>query len=411
LISDTAKWSSWFRDSSDVKSDIRALQADTSKYYQPNDTVSTLATIYDVSLKQNLLTNPVVRGDSTTYYYTPYQATSKLNVNFYNALSTNQSCYGVTETVTVGENVTFGQVLYLKPDGKYWLAKADNYATLPATRMALASISGDATGLTLKNGSVRFDSWSLSGAGGKTFVSAATGGAITTTAPATLTNQLQLIGEARSATTLNFNPSTDIAEVGAEPVTAPNALVSGYLIHGTGTSTVDSANITWSAGLLDVNGNLDISGKIINEIPHCYFHTVDTVGYTLSLDRWVWANVDVSAMTDKESYLINISSGDTIQYQDTRACHLMIDININGTTSNASDDLWLRIVNVTDGAIVDYDFRTSSGSGNYARWGVNSYDINCSPNDKYVIQMRNKTNNNDLTLYRVSILFRLYHYE
>lgn len=149
---------------------------------------------------------------------------------------------------------------------------------------------------------------------------------------------------------------------------------------------------------------------LIGEMPHCYFYKVDTNGYNLSLNQNVWANIAVSGMTDKESHTIN-RYGDTLKYEGIKPAHMVINININGTTTTANDDLWLRVNNVTAGIITDYDFRTSAGSNNYARWGINGYSTTCNPGEKYLIQMKNKTNGNDLTLYRVSILFNVLHYE
>lgn len=133
-------------------------------------------------------------------------------IDINNALSTNLSYSGLIETATVGENVVFGEVLYLKfSDGKWWKAKADAYATTPAQRMALASISASASGTLLIQGNVRNDSWSL--AANKVYLSAATAGAITTTAPSTTGNQIQALGVAKTSTKLYFNPSHDVGEI------------------------------------------------------------------------------------------------------------------------------------------------------------------------------------------------------
>lgn len=129
-----------------------------------------------------------------------------------NTLGTNLSYSGLIETGTVGENVVFGDVLYLKfSDGKWWKAKADAYATTPAQRMALASISANASGTLLIQGNVRYDSWSL--AANKVYLSAATAGAITTTIPSTTGNQIQVLGTVKTSTKLYFKPSHDVGEI------------------------------------------------------------------------------------------------------------------------------------------------------------------------------------------------------
>jgi uncharacterized cupin superfamily protein len=128
-----------------------------------------------------------------------------------NALSTDLSYSGMVESGTVGEAVAFGDVLYLKfSDGKWWKAKADAYATTPAQRMALASISANASGTLLIEGNVRNDTWAL--AANKVYLSAATAGAMTTTQPSTTGNQIQTLGTAKTSTTLHFKPSLDVGE-------------------------------------------------------------------------------------------------------------------------------------------------------------------------------------------------------
>ena len=126
-------------------------------------------------------------------------------------LSTNLSYSGLIESGTVGEAVAFGDVLYLKfSDGKWWKAKADTYATTPGARMAMAAIAANASGLLLIQGNVRYDSWAF--ATNKVYLSEATSGAATTTQPSTTGNQIQVLGIAKTATTMFFNPSNDVGE-------------------------------------------------------------------------------------------------------------------------------------------------------------------------------------------------------
>lgn len=128
-----------------------------------------------------------------------------------NSLATNLSYSGIVETGTVGEAVSFGDVLYMKfSDGKWWKAKADAYATTPAQRMAVASISANASGTMLIEGNARNDAWSL--ATNKVYLSAATAGAITTTQPSTTGNQIQSLGTGKTSTIIHFKPSLDVGE-------------------------------------------------------------------------------------------------------------------------------------------------------------------------------------------------------
>lgn len=133
------------------------------------------------------------------------------NIDITATLGSNQTYSGSIETGTVGENVAFGDVLYLKfSDGKWWKAKADAYTTTPAVRMALGTINANASGTLLIEGNVRYDTWNFTAA--KIYLSAATAGAITSTQPSTTGNQIQVIGIAKTATTLYFKPSLDVGE-------------------------------------------------------------------------------------------------------------------------------------------------------------------------------------------------------
>lgn len=133
------------------------------------------------------------------------------NVTIDNTLGSNLSYSGLIESGTVGENVVFGDVLYLKfSDGKWWKALATAYTTTPVARMAMASISANASGTLLIEGNVRNDSWAL--AANKVYLSAATSGAITTTQPATTGNQIQVLGVAKTSTRMYFKPSLDVGE-------------------------------------------------------------------------------------------------------------------------------------------------------------------------------------------------------
>lgn len=158
---------------------------------------------------------PVAIADGGTGANTAATALSNLGAlqaNLYSALSSNSTYAGMVETGTVGETVAFGDVLYLKfSDGKWWKAKADAYATTPGARMAMGPISANASGILLIEGNVRLDSWTF--ADGRVFLSAATGGLCTTTSPSSSGNQVQILGIAKTSTTMYFRPSYDVGTV------------------------------------------------------------------------------------------------------------------------------------------------------------------------------------------------------
>jgi hypothetical protein len=117
----------------------------------------------------------------------------------------------VTRTLTAGENLSFGNLVYRKSDGKFWKVDADAAATMPAVAMALESISADATGSMLMLGWAKNSSWTWT-VGGLLYAST-TAGAITQTAPSGTGDQVQVVGWAYSATLIFFNPDYTLVEI------------------------------------------------------------------------------------------------------------------------------------------------------------------------------------------------------
>ena len=117
----------------------------------------------------------------------------------------------IFDSATVGESVAFPNLLYLKSDGKWWLADADAAATMPGLRMALESKSADQTCSMLVAGRVRDDDWAWT-VGGLIFAST-TGGGFTQTAPSGTTDCSQVVGQAYHADKMIFQPSILFDEV------------------------------------------------------------------------------------------------------------------------------------------------------------------------------------------------------
>ena len=133
--------------------------------------------------------------------------------DFYNALADDHTWSGEKDTQPVGETVAFGQLLYFNWTDKEWkLAKADAAATMPGLRIALESKADGESCLMLVKGYIRDDS-AFEFAGAMIYVSEATAGAMTSTAPSTAGNQLQRVGQAKSADILFFNPDIDVGEI------------------------------------------------------------------------------------------------------------------------------------------------------------------------------------------------------
>jgi len=114
---------------------------------------------------------------------------------------------GITATLTAGENLTFGNVCYIKSDGKIWKGDANSAGLFPVQYMALGTISADATGSFLILGFATLSSWTWT-VGGRLYLST-TAGAMTQTQPAATDDCIQVLGVALSATTVLFFPSPD----------------------------------------------------------------------------------------------------------------------------------------------------------------------------------------------------------
>jgi hypothetical protein len=80
------------------------------------------------------------------------------------ALSSNQTTTGlIVDGITVGETVAFGDLCYLKSDGKYWKTDANAIETTTGPLLiALEVITAGNAGKFLKRGYIRKDTWSFS---------------------------------------------------------------------------------------------------------------------------------------------------------------------------------------------------------------------------------------------------------
>jgi hypothetical protein len=173
----------------------------TDKLYNVSGTLKWNGSTVMTAVSQDA--SPALGGNLTMGTY---------NLDMSAALASNQSYVGIYETATVGENVSFGDVLYLDWTTKKWYkAKADSATHTPAQRMAMASITANNSGVLLIEGFVRYDTWSFGG--NAAYLSAATAGAITTTRPSTTGNQIQRLGTAFNTSKLHFKPSLDVGEI------------------------------------------------------------------------------------------------------------------------------------------------------------------------------------------------------
>ena len=131
---------------------------------------------------------------------------------FDSTLAADHSYSGLTLTLTAGENVVFGNIVYMNfTDKEVKLAKADAAATTPAMGIALESKGDGEACLVLIMGYIRDDTWNFTAT--EVYLSDTTAGGVLSTAPDTEGDQVQRIGIAFHADKMFFYPSYDIGEI------------------------------------------------------------------------------------------------------------------------------------------------------------------------------------------------------
>ncbi len=122
------------------------------------------------------------------------------------AAPSDLSTSGNIITLTAGEDLVFGDPVYIKADGKMWKGDANTAGAFPVQYMAAATIATDASGVFLRSGIARNDAWSWT-VGGTIYLS--TTGTLTQTAPSATGDANQTLGFATHVDRIDFNPSPD----------------------------------------------------------------------------------------------------------------------------------------------------------------------------------------------------------
>ena len=115
---------------------------------------------------------------------------------------------GIVITGTAGENCTYGDLVYLKSDGKFWMTDADAESTAGGLLLALvasATISANATGNYLLWGTFCETDWAWT-VGSALYVSTAAGD-MTHTRPSGTADIVRAVGYAYHADAIFFRPS------------------------------------------------------------------------------------------------------------------------------------------------------------------------------------------------------------
>lgn len=123
------------------------------------------------------------------------------------APATNQTGSGIRSSFTAGEALVFGNLVYMKSDGKVWKAAASSITTTPVMGMCMGTVSAEGSADILLSGRVYNSSWSL-GTGGNVLYLGTSAGGFSSVAPSGVTGYVvQVIGVVLSATTIYLNPS------------------------------------------------------------------------------------------------------------------------------------------------------------------------------------------------------------
>jgi predicted RecA/RadA family phage recombinase len=158
----------------------------------PADHTASVVTVSEWNAQMGVTGNMAYLKDLVDTADTDIDVLQVGNQTLIETLTSDQTGAGTKVSKTAGETFAFGEVGYLKSDGKVWKADADGSGTYPAVVIALAAINAEAAGVFLVRGIVRNDAWAWT-IGGVVYLSAAVG-TMTQTRPAATDNVIQVLG-------------------------------------------------------------------------------------------------------------------------------------------------------------------------------------------------------------------------
>lgn len=125
------------------------------------------------------------------------------------APTTDQTTSGIIVSMTYGESIVPGDLLYFKSDGKVYKADANGSGTYPVMGLALATASSGSNNVLLQ-GIYKDTSRYNFTVGGVVYLSKTAGVEIQTLSSFTVTDDvIQVVGIATHADRIYFNPSPD----------------------------------------------------------------------------------------------------------------------------------------------------------------------------------------------------------
>lgn len=148
------------------------------------------------------------------------QINTKSDIHWDEGLTVNETYEGKTVTITVGENVVFGEVIVKKSDNEYYLTDADATTTMPGQLMALETKGDGQTCLCLITGYIVDTDWNWTlgdGQANTLYCDDTTPGAMVqhANAPSDVGDQVQVVGRVITADCIYFHPDYDLTEVGS----------------------------------------------------------------------------------------------------------------------------------------------------------------------------------------------------
>ena len=172
--------------------------------------------------------NVLINGSltATTYYGDGSNLTGLVTNDFYvtggtysnGVLTLNRQNGSITisgfttETITAGENLIYGDLVYLSGDSKYYKASNSSESTSKTElRISLDTINSNNTGVALIKG--KFITTGL--VPGDLYIIGSTSGTITNTEPIIDGSIIRIVGTALNSTTLEFNPDQTYVEIGS----------------------------------------------------------------------------------------------------------------------------------------------------------------------------------------------------
>jgi hypothetical protein len=135
------------------------------------------------------------------------------SVEYTDSTLADVSYCGTVVNKTAGENLVFGEICYIKSDGKLWKANATSDVAMPALFMAVATIAADAVGKFLRKGYVKDANFATLTIGSFVYVTSGSTGDFTQTAPTDTGANVQIIGIATATDAIEFEPNITLIEL------------------------------------------------------------------------------------------------------------------------------------------------------------------------------------------------------